>query len=77
MLQKPIVCPLDPQKKLWMNCYLVYKTPLHTPGCRLQGGEGTENCTGGGGTPQEGKMVSSLLHALMLSKLSFTMTQHT
>jgi len=34
-------------------------------------GEGTENCTGGGGTSQEGKLVSSLLHALMLSKLSF------
>ena len=36
--------------------------------------EGTENCTGGGGTSQEGKRVSSLLHALMLSKLSFIMT---
>ena len=39
-------------------------------------GEGIENCIGGGGTSQEGKIVSSLLHALMLSKLSFIM-RHT
>jgi len=39
MLQKPNACPLHPQKKLWIICYLVCKTPLHTPDDRLQGME--------------------------------------
>ena len=60
-----------------MDCYLVSKTPLHAPGCRLQGVVKVQkNCIGGGWTSQKGKIVSSLLHALMLSKLSFIM-RHT
>lgn len=39
-------------------------------------GECTENRKGGGGTSRKGKMVSSLFHALMHSKLSFIM-KHT